>query len=93
MSGIEKNSIDKLQDEIRDKRDKQLGGLRMAFETSFGQYFKNHGEYPNLNTDKDVNFYLEGHTELKTAVFKLDLVLPEVAKVALEVLAELKGAK
>jgi hypothetical protein len=78
---------EKIFTELQERREKQLSGLRMAFELSFREYAsKSGGKYPDLKTDKDVDSYIGARRELWNSIQRLDMVLKDVTRIALEVL-------
>jgi hypothetical protein len=76
--------------DIMERRAEQLEGLRNLFVKVFDEYYAKHGELPNLMSDKDVDNFVIGRPEIQRTIHKQDLVLREVARVALEVLGEKK---
>lgn len=83
----------KLFAELRERRERQLIGLKTAFERSFEEYRVKSGEYPSFETDQDVDRYLAARRQLLESVQRLDMVLKDVARVAKEVLDELKNKR
>lgn len=80
--------------ELQEKRERQLADLRMRLEQSFRQYIaspKSEGQYPDLKDSKEVDVYIGSRRDLWDYVQKLDMVLRDVARIALEVLVELKN--
>ncbi len=86
----------KIFTELQERREQQLSGLEQAFKKSFREYWEDRkkkdgkGQYPDLETDRDVDNYLLARTILSDSVHRMDMVLRDVARVALKVLEELK---
>jgi hypothetical protein len=79
--------------ELREKKEKQLVGLRAKFKQSFEQYRaspKSEGQYPDLNTSTEVDVYIGSRRDLWDYIQKLDMVLRDVTSIALEILREMK---
>jgi len=76
--------------EIMRRREEQLEGLRNLFGKVLGEYYEKNKELPNLVSDKDVDVFIGARPEIQRTVHKLDLVLSDVTRIALEVLEEKK---
>ncbi len=76
--------------EIMKKREEQLEGLSNLFTKVFDEYYKKYKEFPNLKNENDVNIFVAGRSEIWHTIQGQDLVLSEVARIALKVLEEKK---
>jgi len=77
--------------ELQTKIEDQRKGLEGAFRKSFEEYAKNNrGEYPDLQTSKDVDSYVGARRDLWNSIQHLDMVLRDVARTALKVLDDLE---
>jgi hypothetical protein len=76
--------------EIMKRREEQIEGLKNLFMKVFDEYFAKHKELPELKTERDVDVFIGARPEIQRVIHKQDLVLNDVARVALEVLGEKK---
>lgn len=76
--------------EAMQKREEQLKGVKNLFVKIFGDYYDKYKELPNLVSEKDISIFVSSRPEVWRTIQKQDLVLKDVAKIALEILEEKK---